>query len=166
MGIIHRTPEVTWLLKKTSFLFYKLLLKPTCMCCLCSRSWSQRWFISCVLVMSTHQQQAVNEFKKNLMWEDDDDEDDNLDKLSGCRETAYEGETNDVGAKKQKEQKKQRGTTEKTRGTKMQKKSKRNKEKSKEMLLQSQKQQKEEENHVHWTRFSGPKPHGRFIKLR
>ena len=29
-----------------------------------------------VLVMSTHQQQAVNEFKKNLMWEDDDDEDD------------------------------------------------------------------------------------------
>ena len=30
MGIIHRTPEVTWLLKKTSFLFYKLLLKPTC----------------------------------------------------------------------------------------------------------------------------------------
>ena len=65
-----------------------------------------------------------------------------LDKLSGCRETAYEGKTNDVGAKKQKEQKEQRGTTEKTRGTKMQKKSKRNKEKSKEMLLQSQKQQK------------------------
>ena len=29
-----------------------------------------------VLAMSTHQQQAVNEFKKNLMWEDDDDEDD------------------------------------------------------------------------------------------
>ena len=44
-----------------------------------------------------------------------------LDKLSGCRETAYEGKTNDVGAKKQKEQKEQRGTTEKTRGTKMQK---------------------------------------------
>ena len=88
-----------------------------------------------------------------------------MDKLSGCRETAYEGKTNDVGAKKQKEQ---RGTTEKTRGTKMQKKSKRkakeNKEKSKEMLLQSQKQQKEEENRVRWTRFSGPKPCGRFIK--
>ena len=44
-----------------------------------------------------------------------------LDKLSGCRETAYEGKTNDVGAKKQKEQKEQRGTAEKTRGTKMQK---------------------------------------------
>ena len=87
-----------------------------------------------------------------------------MDKLSGCRETAYEGKTNDVGAKKQKEQKEQRGTTEKTRGTEVQKKSKRNKEKSKEMLLQSQKQQKEEENRVHWTRFSGPKPHGRFIK--
>ena len=54
-----------------------------------------------------------------------------MDKLSGCRETAYEGKTNDVGAKKQKEQKEQRGITEKTRGTKMQKKSKRNKEKSK-----------------------------------
>ena len=27
-----------------------------------------------------------------------------MDKLSGCRETAYEGKTNDVGAKKQKEQ--------------------------------------------------------------
>ena len=87
-----------------------------------------------------------------------------MDKLSGCRETAYEGKTNDVGAKKQKEQKEQRGTTEKTRGTKMQKKSKRNKEKSKEMLLQSQKQQKEEENRVRWTRFSGPKPRGHFIK--
>ena len=42
-----------------------------------------------------------------------------MDKLSGCRETAYEGKTNDVGAKKQKEQKEQK---EKTRGTKMQKK--------------------------------------------
>ena len=31
-----------------------------------------------------------------------------LDKLSGCRETAYEGKTNDVGAKKQKEQKEQK----------------------------------------------------------
>ena len=41
-----------------------------------------------------------------------------MDKLSGCRETAYEGKTNDVGAKKQKEQKEQRGTTEKTRGNK------------------------------------------------
>ena len=87
-----------------------------------------------------------------------------MDKLSGCRKTAYEGKTNDVGAKKQKEQKEQRGTAEKTRGTKMQKKSKRNKEKSKEMLLQSQKQQKEEENRVCWTRFSGPKLHGCFIK--
>ena len=87
-----------------------------------------------------------------------------MDKLSGCRETAYEGKTNDVGAKKQKEQKEQRGTTEKTRGTNMQKKSKRNKEKSKEMSLQSQKQQKEEENRVRWTRFSGPKPRRRFIK--
>ena len=77
-----------------------------------------------------------------------------MDKVSGCRETAYEGKTNDVGAKKQKEQKEQ----------KCKRKAKEIKRKAKEMLLQSQKQQKEEENRVHWTRFSGPKPPGRFIK--
>ena len=44
------------------------------------------------------------------------------------------------------------------------KKAKEIKRKAKEMLLQSQKQEKEEENRVRWTRFSGPKPRGRFIK--
>ena len=51
-----------------------------------------------------------------------------MDKLSGCRETAYEGKTNDVGAKKQKEQKKQKRKQEEQ---KCKRKSKRNKEKSK-----------------------------------
>ena len=88
-----------------------------------------------------------------------------MDKLSGCRETAYEGKTNDVGAKKQKEQKEQKEQRRKQEETKMQKKkAKEIKRKAKEMLLQSQKQQKEEENRVRWTRFSGPKPRGRFIK--
>ena len=83
-----------------------------------------------------------------------------MDKLSGCRETAYEGKTNDVGAKKQKEQKKQKRKQEEQ---KCKRKAKGIKRKAKEMLLQSQKQQ-EEENRVHWTRFSGPKLRGRFIK--
>ena len=87
-----------------------------------------------------------------------------MDKLSGCRETAYEGKTNDVGAKKRKEQRNKGEQQRKQEEQKCKKKSKRNKEKSKEMLLQSQKQQKEEENRVRWTRFSGPKPRGRFIK--
>ena len=63
-----------------------------------------------------------------------------LDKLSGCRETAYEGKTNDVGAKKQKEQRNKGEQQRKQEEQKCKKKSKRNKEKSKEMLLQSQKQ--------------------------
>ena len=87
-----------------------------------------------------------------------------MDKLSGCRETAYEGKTNDVGAKKQKEQRNRGEQQRKQEEQKCKKKSKRNKEKSKEMLLQSQKQQKEEENRMRWIRFSGPKPHGHFIK--
>ena len=84
-----------------------------------------------------------------------------LDELSGYRETAYEGKTNDVGAKKQKEQKEQKRKQEEQ---KCKRKAKEIKRKAKEMLLQSQKQQKEEENRVRWTRFSGPKPHRRFIK--
>ena len=45
-----------------------------------------------------------------------------LDKLSGCRETAYEGKTNDVGAKKQKEQKEQRNKGENKRKQKCKRK--------------------------------------------
>ena len=48
MGIIHRTPEVTWLLKKTSFLFYKLLLKLTCVCVVCVRGVGLRGGLSAV----------------------------------------------------------------------------------------------------------------------
>ena len=51
-----------------------------------------------------------------------------MDKLSGYRETAYEGKTNDVGAKKQKEQKEQKRKQEEQ---KCKRKAKRNKEKSK-----------------------------------
>ena len=71
-----------------------------------------------------------------------------MDKLSGCRETAYEGKTTAVGAKKQKEQKKQKRKQEEQ---KCKRKAKEIKRKAKEMLLQSQKQQKEEENCMHWT---------------
>ena len=51
-----------------------------------------------------------------------------MDKLSGCRETAYEGKTNDVGAKKQKEQKEQRNKNAKEKAKEI-------KRKAKEMLL-------------------------------
>ena len=54
-----------------------------------------------------------------------------MDKLSGCRETAYEGKTNDVGAKKQKEQRNKGEQQRKQEEQKCKKKSKRNKEKSK-----------------------------------
>ena len=48
VGIIHRTPEGDVAVEEDFFSFFKLLLKLTCVCCLCSKSWSQRWFISCL----------------------------------------------------------------------------------------------------------------------